>query len=74
LPLSSLSELAAGKTTRFDAKTIIKLCRYFNIGVGDLLVIETVEDWLARRAATAGTNTAHRAGKHCLALPVAAGT
>jgi DNA-binding Xre family transcriptional regulator len=38
VPLSSLSLLATGKTQRIDFKTIDRLCGYFQVGVGDLLV------------------------------------
>jgi len=43
LTLSALSAFAAGQTRRVDFETLDKLCSYFQIGVGDLLVWEPGE-------------------------------
>ena len=40
LALSVLSKLATNRSQRVDYKTIDKLCDYFGVGVGELLVRE----------------------------------
>jgi len=40
LNLSSLNQLATNKTKRYDAKTIDRLCKFFQIEVGELLIRE----------------------------------
>lgn len=40
--LSILSSYAMQKVNRFDGETLEKLCRYFNVQPGDLLVLSDV--------------------------------
>jgi putative transcriptional regulator len=53
---NALSDLAQGKTTRYYANTLIKLCEYFNCQVGDLLVY--VPDEPAGASTRAATDVA----------------
>jgi putative transcriptional regulator len=40
IPLSVLTDYTSQKVKRFDAKTLEKLCKYFQCQPGDLLVYE----------------------------------
>lgn len=40
--LSILTSYSTQKVTRFDADTLERLCRYFNVQPGDLLVLSNV--------------------------------
>lgn len=42
--LSSVQKWALNTVTRFDSKQIVAFCDYFNCGIGDLLVIENVDE------------------------------
>lgn len=39
----ALYNIINGKTRRIDFETIEKLCRFFNCGVGDLLILEDIK-------------------------------
>ena len=51
---NALSQLAQGKTTRYYANTLIKLCEYFGCDVGDLLTY--VPDEPGEASAHVGTD------------------
>lgn len=38
LDYGTILSMQSGKTGRFDAHVLAKLCEYFNVGIGDLLV------------------------------------
>lgn len=40
LNLSSLNQFATNKTKRYDARTLDRLCKVFNVAVGELLIRE----------------------------------
>ncbi len=44
LSTTTVGSWARNEVTRFDTPVVLVLCDYFDCGLGDLLVIETVED------------------------------
>lgn len=44
IPRQTLYNWIDGNVTRFDVSIIVRLCKYFNCGVGDLIVYVPDED------------------------------